>query len=100
MKWTRKTKEFQYAPYISECGKYRIEDINDCKTIPKWEELKKHNWDSKETHEALLQYAKENKIKLNGSNWAVVDNITNEIIKFPFATVKKAKEYVESNLEK
>ncbi len=96
MKWNRKTTEFQYAPYVSECGRYRVEDINDCRTIPEWEELKKHNWDSKETHQRLLQYAKENKIKLNGANWAVVDNKTNTVIKFPFGSAKSAKEYAET----
>ncbi len=96
MKWTRKTKEFEYAPYIDENEKYRIQDINDHPTVDEYEYLKNHNWDNEETHKAFMNYCKEHKISINGANWAVVNNETNEVIKFPFKTVKAAKEYVET----
>lgn len=75
MKWTRKTKEFEYADYVSENGLYRIRDMqmNDMK----W-------W-------------KENGI--NGCWWALIkcDKDGNEvIIKAHFRTAKSAKAYAEA----
>lgn len=96
MKWTRNTKEFQYAPYISEDGKYRVQDMDDQPIINEYDELKKVHWNSKELHQRFMNYCKEHKISLNSANWVVVDNITNEPIKFPFKTAKAAKEYAES----
>ena len=95
IKWTRKTSEFQYAPYISEDGKYRVQDIDSQPIIDEYNYLKNHNWDSKESHETFLRYCKEHRISLNGANWAVVDNKTNEVIKFPFKSAKSAKEFAE-----
>lgn len=95
-KWTRKTKEFEFAPYIDENGEYRIQEIDDQPIVKEYEELKAHNWDNDETHKRFIDYCKENKIRLNSANWAVVNNKTNEVIKFPFKTVKAAKEFVET----
>ena len=96
MKWMRNTKEFEFAPYVSENGKYRVQDINDQPCIPEYNELRKHNWDSKKSHEDFMNYCKENKIVLNGSNWVLIDNETGEVIQFPFKTAKAAKEYAET----
>jgi len=96
MKWSRNTKEFEYKAFTSEDGRYRVQDINDQPCVPEYNELKKHNWDSKKTHEAFLTYCKANKISLNGANWALIDNKTNEVIRFPFKTAKSAMQYAET----
>lgn len=96
MKWTRKTKEFEFAPYVSENNKYRVQDINDQPIIKEYDELKKHNWDSSESHKKFIDYCVENKIRFNAANWALVNNETNEVIKYPFKTAKDAKAYAET----
>lgn len=96
MKWTRKTREFEYAPYIDENGKYRIQEIDDQPIVEEYEDLKKHNWDSKESHKRFMDYCKEHNIKMSDANWVVVNNETDEVIAFPFKTVKAAKEFVET----
>lgn len=96
MEWTRKTSEYEFAPYVSADGKFRVQDMNDQPIVPEYNELKKHNWDNKQTHARFMSYCKENKISLNGANWVLVNNETNEVIKFPFKTAKTAKEYAET----
>ena len=95
MKWNRKTTEFAFEPYISEDNKYRVQDMNDQPIVKEYNELVLHNWDSKEDHKKFLNYCKEHKISLNGANWVLVNNETNEPIQFPFKTAKAAKEYAE-----
>lgn len=96
MKWTRKTEEFKYDPYVSDDGMYRVQDMNDQPIVNEYTELKKRNWDSKESHQRFMDYCKAHKISLNGANWVLVNNATNEPIKFPFKSAKAAKEYAES----
>ena len=96
MKWTRKTKEFQFAPYISDDGRFRVQDMNDQPIVEEYNELLRHNWDSPESHQSFLWYCKEHKISPNSANWVLVDNRTNEVIKFPFKTAKAAKQYAET----
>jgi len=96
MKWLRATKEFKFEPYVSEDGKYRVQDMNDQPIVREYNELKRNNWNSKEDHNKFMSYCKEHKINLNGANWVLVDNKTNEAIKFPFRTAKAAKEYAET----
>lgn len=75
MKWTRKTKEFEYADYVSENGKYRVRDMS----------INAHEW-----------------FKENGKRgfwWGLIgidDNGNETIIKANFKTAKAAKEYAEA----
>lgn len=92
MKWTRKTKEFEYAPYIREDEAFRVQDLND-NPIGEYAKKKSHNWDSKESHEEFLKYCKENNIRLSGPNWVIVNNRTNEVIGKIFKSAKEAKEF-------
>lgn len=96
LKWTRKTTEFEYAPYISQDGRFRVQDMDDCPTVEEYDVLRNNNWNSAKSHEDFLAYCRENNIKLHGANWALVDNKTNQPIKFPFRTAKAAKEYAEN----
>ena len=75
MKWTRKTKEFEYADYISENGKYKVRDM----------QMNERKW------------WKEN--GKNGCWWGLIeiDESGNEtIVKAHFKTAKAAKEYAET----
>ena len=92
MKWNRKTNEFEYAPYISDDGRFQIADININDIIPEYTELREHNWDNDETHKHYIEYCKINGIRINGANWALTDN--GEVIGI-FKTVRKAKEEAE-----
>lgn len=96
MKWTRKTKEFQFAPYVSENEEFRVQDMNDQSIVEEYNELLRHNWDNKETHSNFLRYCAEHKTSLSGANWVLVNNRTNEVIAFPFKTAKAAKEFAET----
>lgn len=96
MNWTRKTEWGGFEPYISDNKKYRVQDMNDQPVVKEYNELKRHNWDNSETHKAFLTYCKSHKININGANWVLVDNETNDPIKWPFRTAKQAKEYAET----
>lgn len=74
MKWTRKTKEFQYADYISEDGRFHIRDM--CVHGRDWFE-KNGKW---------------------GYWWAVIEITADgeKIIQGNFKTAKSAKEFVET----
>lgn len=96
MKWTRKTEFGQYAPYISDNGLYRVQDMSDQPIVEEYNTLRRNNWNSAKDHEAFLKYCAEHKIAINGANWVLVDNRTNQPIRFPFKTAKAAKEYAET----
>lgn len=98
MKWTRKTKEFQYAPYESEDGKYIVADMSMSSGrafVPEYARLRRNSPNSAYDRTAFLNYCKEHKINIYGANWVLVNNETKEV-KFPFKTAKAAKEYAES----
>ena len=92
MKWTRKTNEFEYQPYVSEDGRFVIGDIDDQNMIPEYTELKKHNWDNEKAHNEYMKYCKENKIRINGANWVLKDN---EKVIGIYKTAKQAKAVAE-----
>lgn len=96
MNWTRKTKEFTFAPYISEDGRYRVQDLNDQPVVKEYNKMKRHNWDSMESHRKFMAYCKLHAINVNGANWVLVNNETGEAICWPFKTAKAAKEYAET----
>ena len=96
MIWNRKSKEFSFEPYVSENGKFRVQEMSDQPVVKEFNELKKNNWNSKEDHEKFLAFCKENKISLNGANWVLVDNETNQPIKWPFKTASAAKAFAET----
>lgn len=95
MEWERKTSQFEFAPYVSMNGRFRVQDINDCPVVKEYDELKKHNWDNKESHQRFIGYCRKQGIRLNGANWVLVDNETGAAIKFPFKTAKQAKDFAE-----
>lgn len=74
MKWNRKTKEFQYADYVSENGLYRIRDISI--------------HDNKRYSEHIKNGGKKT------DYWALLDE--NENILCYGSSVKKLKEYAET----
>ncbi len=101
--WTRKTNEFEFAPYKSEDERFTIGDIRDCRRIFKemnldgivseYYELESHNWDTKETHNAYMKFCKENKIRFNGSNWILLDG--DKVVGI-YKTAKEAKTVAET----
>lgn len=98
MNWTRKTEFGQFAPYLSEDGRFIVADMSmssNSHYVTEYAELKRNSWNSKEDHAKLLSYCREHKLKLNGANWVLVDNETGETL-FPFKTAKAAKEHAES----
>lgn len=104
IKWTRKTKAFDYAPYVSECGRFIVGDLSDCcrreefkrlELVQEYNELRKHNWDNDETHKSFLSFCKENKIRPDNANWILIDNGEFRGI---FKTAKSAKENAEELL--
>ena len=74
MKWSRKTKEFEYADYTSENGLYKIRDmsIND--------------------NNRYVEHVKNGGKKTE--YWALLDS--NENVLYWSTTVKKLKEYAET----
>lgn len=74
MKWTRKTKEFQYADYISEDGRFHIRDMS----------IHERDW-----------FVKNGK---SGYWWGVIEITADgeKIIQGNFKTAKSAKEFVET----
>ena len=74
MKWTRKTKEFEYADYVSENGRYRVRDMSMNDKTGWWKENGKR-----------------------GYWWGLIEVVGSEekIISGNFKTAKAAKEYAE-----
>lgn len=75
MKWTRKTKEFQYADYISEDGRFKVRDMSLNDRTGWWQENGKRGywW-------GLIQ---------------VADGVE-EIVAGNFKTAKAAKQFAET----
>ena len=75
MKWTRKTKEFDYADYISEDGRFRVRDMSLNDRTGWWQEHGKR-----------------------GYWWGLIEVTPNgeNIIAGNFKTAKAAKEFAES----
>jgi hypothetical protein len=75
MKWTRKTKEFDYADYISEDGRFRVRDMSLNDRTGWWQEYGKR-----------------------GYWWGLIEVTPNgeNIIAGNFKTAKAAKEFAET----
>jgi hypothetical protein len=75
MKWTRKTKEFQYADYVSEDGRFKVRDMSINDRTGWWQENGKR-----------------------GFWWGLIEvkDGKETIVAGNFKTAKMAKEYAET----